>query len=57
MDAHAAFRRFERFLFLTPHDEKEDEGEDILIATIKYDHEKKTVTVVREDDKDNPIEM
>ena len=49
-DVFEANRRFERFLFLTPH-ESEDE-EDELIAIITYDFENKTVTVRRADSDD-----
>jgi hypothetical protein len=57
MDAFRTYRQFERFLFLTPHDAKDELEKDTLIATITYDFENKKVIVTRVDDKEHPVEM
>jgi hypothetical protein len=51
MDNYKANRQFERFLFLTPHDNIGINDEEKLIATITYDFKNKEVRIEREDEK------
>ena len=57
VDVFRANRRFERFLFLTPHDPPpgEEEKEPEVIATITFDFEKGKVIVKRKDEE--PFEV
>ncbi len=50
MDNFRAQRQFERFLFLTPHDNFDIDDEGELIATIIY-HNSGEVEIIREDEK------
>ncbi|MFA5299952.1 MAG: hypothetical protein WC389_17335 [Lutibacter sp.] len=51
VNSFRAYRRFERFLFLTPHDITNDEVENKLIATVIFHHDTNEVEIIREDER------